>query len=321
MKTSTTWTIRRTDRGLLRVEPARQSGRKRTTRARGFAAWKPEPESLELVEHVRGVLSTFRAYLPVTIRQVFYRLVATIGYPKDEKAYGRLCETLSRARRAGLLSWDDFRDDGFTQRKPTGWSSRAEWWEAVLESARGYRRDRQSGQDRRLVLWCEAGGMVPQLERVAADYSVPVYSSGGFDSVTAKHSFAEEMSQLGAATVLHVGDLDPSGVHMFGSLDEDVRAFLEAMGGSVDFVRLAVTRDQVDRMSLPTAPAKKTDRRSFAGDTVQAEAIPPDELARIVRGAILDRMDRYTLEAVLASEEWDRNRLVSQVSAILESLE
>ena len=92
---------------------------------------------------------------------------------------------------------------------------------------------------------------------------------------------------------------------MFGSLDEDVRAFLASMGGDVDFVRLAVTREHVERLSLPTAPAKPTDRRAFSGDTVQAEAIPPDELARIVRGAIVDRLDGHILEAVLAAEEAD----------------
>jgi hypothetical protein len=294
--------------------------KKRTTRVRGFAAWSPRGETLALLEDVRAVLETFRAFLPVTLRQVFYRLVATVGYPKDERAYDRLGETLNRARRAGLIDWDDIRDDGFTKRTPTSFDDPSEWAKTVLAFAKDYRLDRQRFQDGRLVVWCEAGGMVPQLERVAREYSVPVYSSGGFDSVTAKHEVAEEFSRLGSATVLHVGDLDPSGVHMFGSLDEDVRAFLASMGGDVDFVRLAVTREHVERLSLPTAPAKPTDRRAFSGDTVQAEAIPPDELARIVRGAIVDRLDGHILEAVLAAEEAERTRLVEHVSGILESL-
>jgi hypothetical protein len=107
---------------------------------------------------------------------------------------------------------------------------------------------------------------------------------------------------------------------MFGSLDEDVRAFLSSMGGDVDFVRLAVTAEQVDRLGLPMSPPKKTDRRSFEGDTVQAEAIPPDELARIVRSAIVDRLDGYVLEGVLSLEDQDRERLVGHVSGFLESL-
>jgi hypothetical protein len=299
-----------------------KTAKRKTTRERGFAPWSPTPKSLALVEQVRTVLATFRAHLPVTIRQIFYRLVSTVGFPKTEKAYDRLCETLNRARRSGLLSWSDIRDDGFTRREPTSWSSPADWAEAVLDSARRYRLDRQSDQDRRLVVWCEAGGMVPQLARVAGDYSVPVFSSGGFDSVTAKHDAAQELALLGAATVLHLGDLDPSGVHMFGSLDEDVRSFLGGLGagGRVDFVRLAVTRDQVDELDLPTSPPKKTDRRSFSGETVQCEAIPPDELARILRAAIVERLDPDVLDAVLAREDRERTRIVEHVSGFLEPL-
>ena len=299
-----------------------KSSKRKTTRPRGFAPWDPKPESLALVEQVRAVLATFRAHLPVSIRQIFYRLVSTVGFPKTEEAYSRLCEVLNRARRSGLISWDDIRDDGFTRREPTSWSSPADWAEAVLESARRYRLDRQSDQERRLVVWCEAGGMVPQLVRIAGEYSVPVFSSGGFDSVTAKHDVAQELAGLGAATVLHLGDLDPSGVHMFGSLDEDVRSFLDGLGagGRVEFVRLAVTREQVDELDLPTSPPKTSDRRSFSGDTVQCEAIPPDELARILRSAIVERLDPETLGGLLDREDGERSRLVEHVSGFLESL-
>ena len=297
----------------------RSTGTK-TTRARGFAPWKPQEKSRALLRDVQVVLDTFRAYLPVTLRQVFYRLVSTVGYPKDEDSYERLCGMLNRARRAGIIEWDAIRDDGFTKRIPSCWETPVEWAEAVLRSATQYRCDRLTGQERRLVLWCEAGGMVPQLERVATEYSIPVYSSGGFDSVTAKHEVAEEFSRLGSATVLHIGDLDPSGVHMFGSLDEDVGAFLKQLGGDVCFVRLAVTREHVEQMGLPTAPPKVTDRRAFAGDTVQAEAIPPDELARIVRRAILDRLDGNTFDAVIAHEQEQRERAVEYATSLVEAL-
>jgi hypothetical protein len=109
---------------------------------------------------------------------------------------------------------------------------------------------------------------------------------------------------------------------MFGSLDEDIRSFLDGLGasGRVEFQRLAVTLDQVVELSLPTAPAKETDRRSFDGETVQCEAIPPDELARILEQAIRDRFDQQELEGVLSLEEKQRTKLVEHVSDFLESL-
>jgi hypothetical protein len=73
--------------------------------------------------------------------------------------------------------------------------------------------------------------------------------------------------------ILHLGDYDPSGVHLFSSLAEDIIAFAAAAGAEVEFERAAVTAEQVVTYDLPTAPPKPTDQRSFSGTaTTQAEA-------------------------------------------------
>src|SRR5262249_13961280 len=133
---------------------------------------------------------------------------------------------------------------------------------------------------RRLAVWCEASGMVPQLQRITYPFGGAVYSSGGFDSLTDKHRTGRRWS-VTPTTVLHLGDHDPSGVHCFSALDEDVFAFARHYSGDVDFVRLAVTPEQARRFRLPSAPPKPTDRRSFEGDeTWQIEALDPADLAQ-----------------------------------------
>lgn len=161
--------------------------------------------------------------------------------------------------------------------------------------------------------------MVPQIERIAAPFGISVQSSGGFDSTTAKHDMACLLAQWGSAGVLHIGDHDPSGVHVFSSLAEDVEAFAGA--SAVRFTRLAVTPAQITALRLPTAPAKPTDRRRFTGETVQAEAIPPDTLAAIVRQAIEDRLDHAAYTAVLAEEEVIRRGLVAELVPVLRRME
>ena len=146
--------------------------------------------------------------------------------------------------------------------------------------------------------------MVPQLERVAG-----FYSSGGFDSVTVKHSVAEEFSAMDDVVVLHIGDHDPSGVHLFGSLDADISAFLDEMGGSAEFVRLAVTPEQMIGYRLPTAPPKATDGRIFHGQTTQAEALPPDLLASLLDGAIKSRFDMDAFSEARSEEEQERAQI------------
>ena len=158
--------------------------------------------------------------------------------------------------------------------------------------------------------------MVPQLQRVADDYSVPVYSSGGFDSLTTKHAVAQQISGEGEAVeVLHIGDHDPSGVHIFGSLDEDIRAFVDDLGGCMTGYRLAVTPAQVQQFNLPTAPPKPTDRRRFEGNvTTQCEALDPATLATIVRSAIESRQDASIRQSVIDRELDSREELRKRFS-------
>ena len=64
------------------------------TRVRGFALWSPHGATLQLLEQVRAVLVEYEDHLPLTIRQIFYRLVGAYNYEKTERAYARLCEHL-----------------------------------------------------------------------------------------------------------------------------------------------------------------------------------------------------------------------------------
>lgn len=290
----------------------------RRTRARGFAAWNPRPDTLALVGDVQAVLAEYSAHLPLTIRQAFYRLVATRAFDKTERAYSRLCETVNRARRAGVIDFASIRDDGAARYEPVAWRDADAFLADMRAEAQGFRLDRQAGQSVRLWVLCEAGGMAPMLARVANRYGVPVLTSGGFDSVTAKHDLAHELAAAMAAgeraEVLHLGDLDPSGVHLFSALAEDVGAMCQALAGDVPtFTRLAVTREQADRLALPTAPPKATDRRAFTGDTVQCEAIAPDVLSDILADAIEARRDPIASDAALAVEARDRAALVAML--------
>jgi hypothetical protein len=167
--------------------------------------------------------------------------------------------------------------------------------QTFIGAAERFTLDRQQGQPSHLVFAVEAAGMVPLVEEIAAPYGITTISSGGFDSTTAKHALAQTLAELPtAAEVLHIGDHDASGVHVFSSIAEDVQAFVAGLGGCTpQFTRLAVTPEQIRAVALPTAPPKQTDRRSFQGnETTQVEAIPPDLLVSIIRDAITSRLDQ-----------------------------
>jgi hypothetical protein len=284
------------------------------TRPRGFAPWSPEKATLALLEQVQGVLDEYADYLPLTIRQIFYRLVGAYNYEKTERAYQRLCEHLNRARRARIIRMDVIRDDGGTIIAPDDWESAAQFMATIRAMAEDFTLDHSAGQAVRIVVVCEAAGMAPQLGRVANPFGVKVLSGGGFDSLTDKHRFAAELASQGRPTiVLHIGDHDPSGVSMFLAFLEDVEAFTRELGGNASFTRLAVTPQQIAQFNLPTAPPKLTDARAFAGQTCQAEALAPDVLANILRDAIEARIDLRVLERVKRRERRIRRELIRKL--------
>lgn len=310
-------------------------------RPKGYATWAPAPATVDVLANVKAVLEEYRDHLPLTVRQIFYRLVGQYGYDKTERAYSRLCEYLVRARRAGLIDFSAIRDDGTIEAGGGGYASEDAFWRTVKSSADYFERDRMHGQAVAIEFWCEAAGMVPQLERVAVPYSVPVYSTGGFSSVTVTHEIAQRALWRDRPTVfLHVGDYDPSGESIFDAMTTDALSFLRAdlydrTGNEQHLyirqrveepdlpdlrpLRVALTADQVDEYELPTAPPKATDTRSrtWVGDTCQLEAMPPDQLAELVRGAIEAELDHELYEETIETEREERDRIIARVTEFL----
>ena len=81
------------------------------------------------------------------------------------------------------------------------------------------------------------------------------------------------------------------------------------LDGDVAVARLAVTPAQDATLGLPKAITKENDKRPPNGAeggpqaTVQAEAIPPDVLARIVGDAIRNGLDHDAFNRVLAAKD------------------
>lgn len=292
-------------------------------RPKGYIDWFPRDEYTQAVlEAVRQILNEYRSYGPMTVRQIFYRLVGNYNYEKTELAYKRLCNLLVKARRAQLISFYDIRDSGTESAGGGGWDSKASFWSSVRYTANRYRLDQQRNQPYQIELWCEAAGMVPMLAGMLNEWSVPVYSTGGFSSLTVVKEVADRIASEDRPTIfLHVGDHDPSGESIFESMSEDIRCFIEADHGNEVYVehtndyeelfqprRIAVTPAQIREYDLDSAPPKRSDSRSstWVGSTTQAEALSPVQLEEIVQGAVLRYIDEEILDETREQEQLDK---------------
>jgi hypothetical protein len=292
-------------------------------RARGYIDdYRPQRKTQALLCDVKAVLDEYADYWPLTCRQVYYRLIGAHGYPKTEQFYENLCNHMSNARRAKVIPFAAIRDDGVTTINLGHFDDEEHFLRYVRQLGQGYKRNKLADQDLYVEVWCEAAGMLPQLYSVAEPYSINVYSSGGFDSLTAKKRLADRICGIGKHTViLHLGDLDPSGQSIFDSVAADVAAFVERdrpwATVTVDFIRVALTTEQVRQHDLPTAPAKATDSRSKAweGGTCQLEALPPNVIADILRGTIIDIIDPNRLDAARELEAFDKLKIAGSLPA------
>ena len=301
-----------------------------TKRVKGYAPWNPQKKTKVILKQIDQILEEYRNYLPLTGRQIFYRLVGVYDYPKDEKAYERLTDKLVRARRSGLIDFEKIRDDGASVMAHYHYRDENAFYEHVRRQGEAYRRDKLANQKADIRVYCEVAGMMPQLHDVCRPYSVPVYSCSGFDSLTAKWDLAQAcwktfVYQGRKTVILHLGDYDPSGESIFNDgLVEDIHAFLSRDVPLKDpadvalFERVALRPEHGDDFTLDPAPPKESDSRTakWSGtDTYQLEALPPDVLATLLTEAIERHIDMTIYGEDVSAEEQEAQRITKALPA------
>jgi hypothetical protein len=271
-----------------------------------------------MLGRAQQIIEGYADQLPLTIRQLYYRMVAEWHYTKGKAFEESFYDMMVSARRSGDIPFWQIRDDGIVG---------GGYWPGMTDFLYGrdlelgnYQTDRQHGQDMRLEVWCEAAGMRPQLARVADDYSIPVYSCGGFDSLTAIRQIVDSVASEDRDTVvLHLGDYDPSGVSLFDRMVEDVQAFLldDAPERSFTAVRVALTESQITEHALPMDLITTDDTRSKAWKAAgklykcELEALSPSLIASTLRETIEARIDPNARAATLDREGLERAALKS----------
>jgi hypothetical protein len=300
--------------------------------------WQPQKKTQVMLSRVLDVLMEYEAQLPLTNRQVYYRMIGRFGYPKGKQFERSLYALLDNARRAGKIPFSWIRDDGILNCGGFWYADARHFWRNEWRTAMDYKRDVQDEQKVRLEVWCEAAGMIPQLRTITDPYSIPVFSCGGFNSLTAVRQIVDDCLPYERNVLLHLGDCDPSGYSIFQAVYEDVSAFLkeDAPGVGFEAERVALTFDQTEEFNLEADPIETNDSRSKIWrergitEKVEIEALAPDKVAELLTEAIERHVDEGALkqgrrkelrdkaaiwrpEPKLNGATWDPTRLIQQL--------
>jgi hypothetical protein len=241
----------------------------------------------------------------VTLRQLFYRLVATEVLPNTRVAYSTLSKVTAKARRDGEFPALIDRTRTIHRYQTFADPATAKSW-----LGRIYRRDRTDGQQYSIYLGVEKAGIVEQLESWFGDLGIPILALGGYTSQTYVDEIMEDVAEQGRPAVLiYAGDFDPSG--------EDIqRDFCDRADCFEKVIRVALTPEQIEEYRLPEQMGKATDSRAARfvathGKLVQVEldALPPDILRDLYQEAIDRHWDTSEYDRVLRREEKERATL------------
>jgi hypothetical protein len=251
---------------------------------------------------------------PMTVRQVFYRMVSLGQIAKTESEYKQtVVRLLGEMRCDGEIPFGWIADNTRWMRKPQTYSSLEK---ALQRTAQTYRRAVWDNQPAYVEVWLEKDALAGVVMDWTAAYDVPLMVTRGYPSLSFVYEAAEAIAQLEKPAYLYYfGDYDPSGLDIPRAVESRLREF--ARDADLSFERVAVTTEQIDQWQLATRPTKQTDSRlaSFGGEeSVEVDAIPPQELRALVRDCIRRHIDEDAHDVLQVAEDSERDILKRMIA-------
>lgn len=264
-------------------------------------------DTLVLINIMNQIVEEYqREGYRLTVRQLYYQMVARGYIENTERSYKRITGIVNDARMAGLMDWDVIEDRTREFVRRQRWES----GEQILRAASSsYHQDMWENQQDRVFVIVEKEALVGVLERVCNTYDIPVLAARGYPSGTVLREFvigdilpATSVGQR--VTILHLGDHDPSGIDMTRDLEERIALFSHN-DFLINLDRIALTMDQIDTQKPPPNPAKSTDarfkdyRRKFGDESWELDALPPSYINNLVR----EHVDSY-----IDNDAWEQKK-------------
>jgi hypothetical protein len=284
-------------------------------------------ESAKLLADIQDVIKQYPG-IKMTVRQVYYRLVASQKVKNAQSEYNRVKRVLSEARLNGDISFDDIEDRTRKVREgeepeysAKGYFNSYHNWFRTLDEH--YELPRWYAQPTKVVVLVEKQALEGIFVDVCDEKAVDLVVCRGYPSLSVLHELAKRLKGCGTQEIklLYFGDYDPSGLDIDRNVAERMKWNFDV---KFDFTRISITRDQIDEYDIPPAPAKDSDSRTRGmeirlGEAMQVEldAIDPPDLIKIIGDAIEEHFDSFIYDDAradeLANRRMDIKKWVSEV--------
>ncbi len=243
----------------------------------------------------RIIVEYARLGFDLTLRQLYYQFVSRGLIANKDTEYKRLGSIINDARLAGLIDWNAITDRTRNLRGLSHWETPGD---IIYSAAKSYHIDRWDSQEYRVEVWIEKDALVGVIAGVCDEFDVPYFSCRGYTSQSEMWVAGQRLLRYIDAgqtpIILHLGDHDPSGKDMSRDITDRLVLFTES---DLEFSRLALNMDQVEKYNPPPNPAKITDSRAqgyileYGDESWELDALEPTVIAGLIRNAITNVLD------------------------------
>lgn len=291
------------------------------------------PKSLGIVEKAKEIIDQYPG-MKLTLRQIYYRLVASQEIKNSRSSYNSLSSILAQAREEGLIDPESLEDrvrrlDGLVDT----WETPSEYQDAIkkwtLKLSENYLIDLWARQNKYIEIWTEKDALASILSQAASPFRIPIAVCRGYNSLTFLHEtvkrFTDNVNDR-EPIILYFGDFDPSGEDMVRDVKERLGHYF-GLWGDMDALpvieKVALLRADIDEYDLPSDFAKKTDTRAKEfirkhGDiSVELDALPPEELIKRVEESVIDLIeDSDAWDEAIEEEKQERQEVRASLEKI-----
>ncbi len=275
-------------------------------------------DKLILIDKINEVIRnyTMQGY-NLTLRQVYYQLVARAIIENNERSYKNIGNLISDARLAGLIDWNAIEDRTRNMRGNSHWVTPGQ----IIDSAAySYHLDHWKGQENCVEVWVEKDALIGIVGQICGQLDVNFFSCRGYVSQSEMWGAAQRLKRMQEqgqnVVLLHLGDHDPSGKDMSRDIQDRLRTF-DAY--DVEFRRLALNMNQIEKYNPPPNPAKLTDSRAeqyvneFGYDSWELDALEPQVISELIERNVKSYRNEKLYNEVLKQEKREKN-LLSDIS-------
>ncbi len=285
-----------------------------------YKDYNPKPHSLKMIEICNLIINEYQADgFSLTLRQLFYQLVARDIVENTPQSYNRIGALVSKARDGGFIPWDAIEDRTRFVRSLTHWNSPGEIARATV---REYKRDLWEGQEDRVEVWIEKDALIGVIAPICQRLDVPYFSTRGFCSASEMHEAARrhddyqiDDGRVEWVTVLHLADHDPSGIEMTRDIENRLELYRQYSDAQTFVERIALNMNQIEEYAPPPNFAKMGDSRArdyvrrFGNRSWELDALDPVTLSDLIEASVLQLYNDEIGEKVKARQEKEREQL------------